>query len=121
MFFAKIFLLCTVSCVLVAAIPGGIEELHGEALALAQLELLSSLAKLAGGDGPYYTVAKVLKATSHVAAGIIYNFTVELVDKNGVHKECNVKILGQAVEPMDRQMRIACPNELEVIIEIVDD
>ncbi|KAH8274194.1 hypothetical protein KR018_002476 [Drosophila ironensis] len=97
MFFANIFLLCTVSCVLIAAQAP--EILSGERLALAKLELEKSL---------FCNVVKV--EGGWLVQGSPLFFTAELVDKNGTHKDCLV-----TMGPESNEVTMMCHNQPKVI------
>ncbi|KAH8270020.1 hypothetical protein KR018_002545 [Drosophila ironensis] len=107
MFFAKIFLLCTVSCVL--AVTHQPVVLSDDDLTQAALMLDKII-----DYGDVYSSGKVVEATKQTDNGITFNFIVNLVDKNGHQKECRVTIWKRVV-PLGFNFKVNCPNEPEVI------
>ncbi|KAH8287050.1 hypothetical protein KR054_001323 [Drosophila jambulina] len=116
MFVAKILLLCTV-CALASATPQGFgllgapKQLEGQELVESQKTLQASLDKLAAGEGPHYRISRILSATSQVVAGSKDSYSVELIDRNGATKVCDVDIWSRSWLPNGIQVTFTCPNE----------
>ncbi|KAH8238427.1 hypothetical protein KR032_006807 [Drosophila birchii] len=116
MFVAKILLLCTV-CALAVATPQGFggfgapKQLEGQELVESQKTLQSSLDKLAAGEGPHYRISRILSASTQVVAGSKDSYTVELIDRNGVAKVCDVDIWSRTWLPNGIEVTFKCPNE----------
>ncbi|XP_017018030.1 sarcocystatin-A [Drosophila kikkawai] len=120
MFFAKILLLCTV-CALASATPqgfgvlGGPKQLEGQELVESQKTLQASLDKLAAGEGPYYRISRILSASTQVVAGTNDSYSVELIDRTGATKVCDVDIWSRGWLPNGIRVTFRCPNEPELI------
>ncbi|EDX12938.1 cystatin-like protein [Drosophila simulans] len=71
--------------------PGAPKPLDGDDLSKAKELLVTTLAKLATGDGPNYQVVNVISASSQLVAGSLHKFEVELSNGSDT-KECTVKI-----------------------------
>ncbi|XP_017006105.2 sarcocystatin-A-like [Drosophila takahashii] len=120
MFVAKILILCS-ACLLVSGTPQGFggfgapKTLEGEELVESQRTLQASLTKLAAGEGPHYRISRIISATTQVVAGSKDEYNVELIDREGVIKVCNVDIWSRSWLPNGIQVTFRCPNEPELV------
>ncbi|EDV95104.1 sarcocystatin-A [Drosophila grimshawi] len=120
MFVAKmLFVLAAV--VLVSGTPQGFGG-FGAPRILTESELESSrkvlqnsLTKLAAGEGPNYTISKILSASVQVVAGSLDKYSVELIDSAGEKKVCDVSIWTRSWLPNGTEVTFDCPNEQKVI------
>ncbi|XP_061395046.1 sarcocystatin-A-like [Musca vetustissima] len=55
--------------------------------------LKDSLKKFAAGEGPFYTIGKIHKATTQVIRGHLYKINADLVDQNNHTKNCDIEII----------------------------
>ncbi|NP_001295970.2 sarcocystatin-A-like precursor [Musca domestica] len=69
--------------------------------------LKNSLAKLAAGDGPHYTLGEVHSATTQVIQGFLYKINADLVDEHKKTKTCDIDI----IDFNDVTVTFHCPGE----------
>ncbi|XP_013117172.1 sarcocystatin-A-like [Stomoxys calcitrans] len=72
--------------------------------------LKNSLAKLAAGEGPNYTLVKVNSASEQVVRGLMYKINADIADEKNNTKTCDIEI----VNFQGYEVTFNCPKEPEV-------
>ncbi|ALC48928.1 CG15369 [Drosophila busckii] len=115
MFFAKLIFVCA-TIVLVSGSPqyGAPRTLDATELEAAKVRLQSSLTKLAAGDGPHYSIARIISSETQVVSGHLDTYVAELVDTQGGKKVCTVKVWSRSWGGHGYEVTFECPNEQAV-------
>ncbi|XP_017844649.1 uncharacterized protein LOC108601261 [Drosophila busckii] len=116
MFAIKVIFVLSLALAVVSASPalttrgkGAITALSGDRLKEAEAILESSLIKLADGEGPHYTLGRVISASHQTVSGSKYRYEAELLSGDKT-VQCKVEIWSQPWLDNGIEVTFDCPE-----------